>query len=336
MSRKLCVLFLVFGAVCWSLTGMLIKYIPWSSWAVAGWRSLFSAAFLWIAFRTLYPTKWRMDLSASNLAIAVFYSAFTTLFAVSSKLTTSANAILLQYSAPIYVALLGPLILGERAAARDRILILMTLAGLGILLLGPSGVKVPGGNQPLGLAAGAGSGFCWAMSIMLMRRKGAESLPLSCLVLGNLLTVIYSLPAMVPVAGAPDFGRHLFFAALLGIGPLGLGYVFWVAALDKVTALEAALIPSIEPLLNPVWTFMVIGEAPGRWTVVGGAIVLLAVALKAWGALRTGAPEASAGPKEAAELAEPPGRGGQAGRGGQGRSRPGRSRGGRRDSERAR
>ena len=274
MSRKLSVAFLVLASVCWSLTGMLIKYIPWSSWAVSGWRSLFSAAFLWLVFRRLYPSRWRLDPSASNLAVAVFYSAFTTFFAVGSKLTTSANTVLLQYSAPVWVALLGPLIVGERAGTRDRWLIAMTLAGLSILLLGPGRTAVPGGNEPLGLLAASGGGFCWAMAVMLMRRKGAADIPLCCLVLGNLATVAYSLPAMASAAAAPDFLRNLFFAAVLGVGPLGLGYVFWVAALGRVTALEATLIPSIEPLLNPAWTFLVIGEIPGRWTVAGGAVVL--------------------------------------------------------------
>lgn len=285
MSRKQGVIFLILAPLCWSFTGMMVKYTPWSSWAVTGWRSLFSAVFLWLAFRILYPREWRFDLSLSNFGIAIFYSAFTTLFAVSAKLTTSANTVLLQYSSPVYIALLAPLIVGERTNPRDWLLILMTLAGLCLLLLSP-GQGASGGRESLGLLAGAACGFCWGMCIMLMRRKGAGSIPLSCMVLGNFVTVAYCLPAMLAV-GPEDFARNLGFAAVLGIGPLGLGYVFYVAAIGRVSAMEAALIPSIEPLLNPVWTYIVIGEAPGFWTIAGGIVVLLAVGLKALSAWRT-------------------------------------------------
>jgi drug/metabolite transporter (DMT)-like permease len=267
---------------------MLIKYVPWSSWAVAGWRSFFTTVFLWLAFRTLYPKEWRLDFSPGNLLIAVLYSAFTTLFAISGKLTTSANTVLLQYTSPIYIAILAPYIIGERTRGRDYLLILMTLGGMVLLLLSPGQERASEG-EPLGLAAGAACGFCWGMCVMLMRRQGMERIPLSCLVIGNAITVVYCLPAMVSV-GPESIGSNLFFSAVLGIGPLGLGYVFYLAALGRVTALEASLIPSIEPLLNPVWTFMVIGEVPGFWTFVGGAVVLLAVTLKALSAWRSPAP----------------------------------------------
>ena len=292
MTRKRGVFFLILAPVCWSFTGMMVKYVPWSSWAVTGWRSVFSALGLWLAFRTLYPKQWRFDFSPSNLAIALLYSGFTTLFAVSAKLTTSANTVLLQYSSTVYIAILAPFILRERTNPRDWLLILMTLGGLCLLLLS-AGDNVSGSREALGILAGAGCGLCWGMCIIFMRKKGAESIPLSCLVLGNIITVIYSFPAMISIPTA-ELPRNMLLAAVLGLGPLGLGYVFYVAAIGRVTAMEASLIPSIEPLLNPVWAYLVISEAPGFWTVAGGTIVLLAVALKALSAWRSPAPAAAA------------------------------------------
>jgi drug/metabolite transporter (DMT)-like permease len=224
-----------------------------------------------------------------DLAVAASYSAFTTLFAISGKLTSSANTVLLQYSAPVYIAILAPWLLKERSSRRDYFLILMTFGGLCLLLLGP-GQGEAGRHERLGLMAGAACGFFWALCVMLMRRQGAVSMPLSGLAVGNALTVLYCLPAMVQVAQAESFGSNLFWAALLGIGPLGIGYLFYLAAVGRVTALEAGLITSIEPILNPVWTYVVIAEIPGAWTLAGGAVVLLAVGLKAAGAWRSPAP----------------------------------------------
>jgi drug/metabolite transporter (DMT)-like permease len=199
-------------------------------------------------------------------------------------LTTAANAVLLQYSSVVYVAVLAPFLLREKTRGRDWLLILMTLGGLSLLILS-SGHGGRGPSEALGILAGAGCGLCWGMCVIFMRRKGSESIPLSCLVIGNAITVIYSFPAMmdIPLISLP---RNLALAAVLGIGPLGLGYVFYLSAIGKVTAMEASLIPAIEPLLNPIWAYLVLTETPSPWTVAGGVVVLMAVGLKAASALR--------------------------------------------------
>lgn len=293
MTRRLSIIFLLLAPICWSTTGMFVKYIPWSSWAIAGWRSLFTAFFLWGFFKVMYPKEFRFDWSWDNLAIALFYSAFSTLFAVSTKLTTSANTILLQYTAPIYVAILGPYFLGEKTNRRDWVFIGITIFGMALFFLNDMKTD-EGRNDLLGILAGAACGFCWAMCVMFMRKKGAERTPLSSMVIANFLTPIYCCWAMFSVDFS-DMGQvtvNLGWAALLGIGPLGLGYVFYLLAINRVTAMEAALIPAIEPLLNPIWTFLVIGEVPGPWTFVGGAIVLSVVIVRGWLAVKSPPPAA--------------------------------------------
>ena len=299
MTRATSIGFLLLSPVCFSLTGMFVKFIPWSPWAIAGWRSLFSAFTILIVFKTLFPREFRMDWSRDNLLIAVFYSSFSTLFALSTKLTTSANTVFLQYTAPIWVAVLGAWFLGEKTGRRDWGFIGITIAGLSLFLL--NDLKVgEGRNDVLGLAAGAACGFCWAMCVIFMRRKGSVSPPLSAMVIANFITPVYCLGAMFSVdfSETGALASNLGWCALLGIGPLGLGYVFYVLAISKVTALEAALIPSFEPLLNPIWTYLVVGEVPGFWTFIGGSVVLAVILVRSWLSLRS-PPEP--GPAAAAE-----------------------------------
>jgi len=286
MTRKGSVGFLLLAPLCWSLTGMFVKFIPWSSWAIAGWRSLFSGLFLWLVFKTFFRSEFRLDWSRDNLLIAVFYSAFSTLFALSTKLTTSANTILLQYTAPVWVAFLGPWLLKEKTIRRDWIFIGITIFGMSLFLLNDMKIG-EGRNDVLGLITGAACGFCWGMCVIFMRKKGAEGTPLSSMVIANFITPVYCLWAMFSVDFS-DIGAaaNLGWCAVLGIGPLGLGYIFYLLAINKVTALEAALIPSIEPLMNPIWTWLVVGEVPGFWTIVGGSVVLTVVLIRGWLSVR--------------------------------------------------
>jgi drug/metabolite transporter (DMT)-like permease len=279
--------FLLLAPVGWSLTGMFVKFIPWSSWAITGWRSLFSGIFLWIVFKIFFSREFRLDWSLDNLLTAIFYSAFSTLFAVSTKLTTSANTVFLQYTAPIWVAYLGPRLLGEETGRRDWTFMGFTIFGMSLFLLNDMKIG-EGRNDLLGLAAGLACGFCWAMYIMFMRKKGAERAPLSSMVIANFITPIYCLGAMFSVDSSDTgaLAANLGWAAVLGIGPLGLSYIFYLLAINKVTALEAALIPSIEPLMNPIWTYLVVGEAPGVWTIVGGSVVLVVVLVRGWQTVR--------------------------------------------------
>ena len=287
MTRSTSVAFLLLSPVCFSLTGMFIKLIPWSPWAIAGWRSLFSGLFIMIVFKMLFPKEFRLDWSRDNLLIAVFYSSFSTLFAISTKFTTSANAILLQYTAPIWVAVLGPWLLGEKTDRRDWLFIGITIAGMSLFLLNDLKVE-EGRNDLLGLAAGAAAGFCWAMCVMFMRKKGSQEAPLSSMVIANFITVTYCLGAMFSTdfSQTGAFTANLGWCAVLGIGPLGLGYILYVLAISKVTALEAALIPAIEPLLNPIWTYLAVGEVPGFWTFIGGSVVLAVVLARSWLSVR--------------------------------------------------
>ncbi len=283
LSKRASIVFLVLSPIFWSTSSLLIKTVTWNSWAVAGWRSLISAFFLWFCFSRVYPRGFKFDFSRTNLTTAFFYSAFGSFFAMSVKLTTAANAILMQYTSPIYIAVLAPFFLKEKTPGRDWLFVAVMLMGMGLFFMNDLEVG-EGRNDFLGLMAGMAAGICWAIVVMLLKKQGAEGMPLSGLVLGNFMTGLYCFPAMVSVDFL-DMGQMVWVAAL-AIVSLGLGYIFYLLAVGQVTALEAAMIPAIEPLLNPTWTFIFLNEIPGRWTIIGGSLVLATVLARAWLAVK--------------------------------------------------
>ncbi|MEA3213347.1 MAG: hypothetical protein QOE70_6404 [Chthoniobacter sp.] len=266
MSHRRAALLLIVTSLLWSLGGVLIKSVDWPSLAKAGVRSGMAAVVLWAWLRRPQFT-W----SSTQLGAAVAYAATVTFFVVANDRTTAANAIFLQYTAPIYVALLGPWLLSEPTRRIDWLCIALALAGIALFFR--DGFSATG---VLGNLAGLASGFSFACMAMLLRKE-RESSPGSALLLGNLLAAAIGVPfGFGSMPTAPEWG----VLALLGIVQLGISYVLYSIAIRRVTALEAILIPMLEPILNPVWVALKQGEVPGPWSLAGGALVLGAVLLR--------------------------------------------------------
>ena len=265
---------LLIAALCWSLAGVLFKFVDWPPLAVAGGRGLIAAVFLVaVRARTL-----RFTWSPLQLGAAVAYAGCTVLFAMANKLTTAANAILLQYTAPVWIALFGAWLLGERSTRSDWLTILAAFVGMGVFLY--DGLQL---NNLAGIAVAIASGGCFAAMIILLRKQKDGS-PLESIILGNVLGFLVGLPAM---ASAPPLSRGSLVALLLlGIVQLGIPYLLYARAIKHVTALEAVLLPVIEPILNPVWVMIFVGERPSPLALGGGAIGLGAVTWRARAAVR--------------------------------------------------
>ncbi|AOS44457.1 EamA-like transporter family protein [Lacunisphaera limnophila] len=271
---------LLAGAVCWSLAGVLFKYVEWPGLAAAGGRGLIAALFLLaVTFRSL-----RFTWSPLQLAAAVAYAACTVLFTLANKMTTAANAILLQYTAPVWIALLGAWFLGERATRADWLTIAAVFGGLALFFY--EGLQL---NNVAGLLVAVASGVAFAVMTLLMRKQKDTS-ALESIILGNLLGFVIGLPALWTAPALPATGWIALL--LLGLVQLGLAYLFYAKAIKHVTALEAVLIPVMEPLLNPLWVLLAFHERPGRFALLGGAIVLGAVTLRAVSGLRAPRPAA--------------------------------------------
>jgi drug/metabolite transporter (DMT)-like permease len=266
MTHRSAVLLLLASAVLWSLGGVLIKSVEWPSMAKAGARSLVAAVILWAWLRKPQFT-WR----PTQLGAALAYAFTVCSFVIANDRTTAANAIFLQYTAPIYVAVLGHYALGERTRRSDWIFIAVALAGIALFFrdqFSPRGLS--------GMLVALASGMSFGVMVILLRKESDAS-PGSALLLGNLLTAVVGLPFAV---GHPLPLSQAAVVATLGVVQLGLPYIFYSMAIRRVTALEAILIPMIEPILNPLWVALKRGEIPGPWSLLGGAIVLGAVLLR--------------------------------------------------------
>jgi drug/metabolite transporter, DME family len=278
--------FLLAAAALWSTAGAAMKLCGLNGLQIAGGRSLVTALFL----LAVLPEARRRPASRVGLAV-VGYAATVTLFALANKLTTAANAIFIQDSAPLWVLLLSPVLLAERASRGQ--LFAVPVYGLGLSLFFLDELS-PG--QLAGNLLALVSGLSFALCIIGLRRA-REDAPVA-LVLGNLLAALVTLPFWPsgPAAHAMD----LALVAYMGVFQLGLAYVCFARGIARVPALEASLLVLLEPVLNPVWTFLTTGERPGPWALAGGGIVLAATAWRTAGpalaAARRGAVSSPPGP----------------------------------------
>lgn len=269
MTQKRKAIFcMVLTAILWSAGGVLIKWIDWHPMSIAGGRSIIAAMVIWLAFR-----KEKLSFSRPQLAGAMAYCGCVILFVNATKLTTAANAILLQYTAPIYVALLSGWLLGETVSRRDWYTILVVCCGMLFFFLD----KVTAGGM-LGNLYAIASGVAFALFTLFMRMQKDGS-PYGSVLLGNLLTFVLSLFFW---SGNTMNVTNVIGISLLGVFQLGASYVLYSYAIRYVEALEATLITSIEPILNPIWVFLFFSEQPGLFSMIGGLIVLAAITLRYW------------------------------------------------------
>ena len=266
-------LMLVITALLWSTGGFLVKGIQWHPGAIAGMRSLIAAAVILIAIR-----KPELTWSLPQLGGAVCYAGTVILYVIANKLTTAANAVLLMYTAPIYVIIFGPWFLKEKASRRDWLAVGAVMVGIVVFFmdkLSPEGFL---GNM---LAVLSGVSFAW-MTLFLRKQKRGS--PVESVFLGNLLAAVIGLPFFLREE-LPEINGILMLIAL-GTFQLGFSYVLYTKAIQKVRAFEAVLITMLEPVLNPVWVFLLLGEVPGNWALAGGTIVMATVVLHGLAASR--------------------------------------------------
>jgi drug/metabolite transporter (DMT)-like permease len=250
----------------WSLGGLLIKSVDSNPLAIAGTRSAISALIILIAVG-----KPKFNWSFAQIGAALAYTATVLLFVAANKNTTAANAILIQYTAPVYVAFLGAWLLKEKVKPLDWATIVVVLGGMVLFFVDDLNTEGIFGNV---LAAASGISFATFAVFMRMQKEGS---PIESVLLGNILTAVVGLPFLLGDAPAP---KGWLYLVVLGVVQLGLPYILYSKAIKHVTALEASIIPVLEPLLNPVWVFLLLGEAPGKWALVGGVIVIAAVTFR--------------------------------------------------------
>jgi DME family drug/metabolite transporter len=261
-------LFVVAAALLWSTGGLFIKWTTLSGLEVSFSRSLF--AIFTVAFFTRHEG---FGLNLLTGVASLLYAVLLVLFVLATKETTAANAIFLQYTAPVYVLILEPIIYKERFRSRDLITVLVCVGGMALFFVGQLRPQDVTGNI-LALA----SGLCFAMYFLLLRHPRAREVNrASSVIYGNILVVLSTAPwgylALYTITMHDVLG-----VAYLGVFQLGVAYTLFTVAMARgVRSLDAGIICYIEPVLNPVWVFLVLGERPSGWALLGGAIIIAAV-----------------------------------------------------------
>lgn len=274
------------AAALFSSGGAAVKAVELTGWQVACFRSAVAT----VAFLLLLPEARRWP-PPRVLAISSVYSITMILFVLSNKLTTAASAIFLQATAPLWVVLLSPWLLGERVRGRDVVYMGVLAAGLACFFVGIEPATAMATNPLLGNVLAALSGLTWALTIMGLRSLGragqeGESWGPASALWGSIITVACCLPMALPLG--PTRGQDWLVVGYLGVFQIAVAYVFLLRGIVNVRALEASLLLLLEPVLNPLWAWAVHGEEPGAWSIAGGVILLLATIVKSWIDARAG------------------------------------------------
>jgi drug/metabolite transporter (DMT)-like permease len=263
------------AAVLFSTGGAAIKATSLSGWHVASFRSGVAALTLLL----LLPAARRRP-RRRELLVAVSYAATLVLFVLATKWTTAASAIFLQATAPLYVVLLGPVLLGEHVRRRDLAFLVVVAGGLSLFFLAGQAPQATAPRPVAGNVLGALTGFTWAITVIGLRALGREGGGEPAVVAGNAVACLATLPMALSLPFTGAGSRDALLILYLGAIQIGVAYACLTAGLKRVTALTATLLLVLEPVLNPVWAYLVHGERVAPGAAAAGALILSATVLK--------------------------------------------------------
>ncbi|MFN8413528.1 MAG: DMT family transporter [Anaerolineales bacterium] len=271
-ERRKAILFLALAAILWSTSGLFVKILDWHPISILAGRSLFASIVFLIYLKRL-PTRFSMwQLLAAGMFILTQF-----LFITSTKMTTAANAIFLQYTAPIYVVLLAFWFLREKPSRTDWISMLIIFIGLTLFFADKLSTDGFYGNL-LAILSGVTSAV-----MMVSFRAQKDGNPAESTLTAFLITAIFGFPFILKETWTVTSWSILAF---LGIFQIGLAFIFFTQGIKHIPALEANLIGTLEPVLNPVWVFLFYGESMGAFALIGGLVVLGGVILSAVGSAK--------------------------------------------------
>lgn len=254
-------------ATLWSIAGIFIKLIPWNGFAVAGMRSLIAG--ITMAVYMLFK-RYRYRVNKRTLISGVLTACVYTCFVCANKLTTAANAIVLQFTSPVFIVIFSALVFKKPVRRGDLTVVLLTLAGIALFFFDQLKPGYVAGNF-VAIAAGM---FMAGMFMSVGELQGEERF--SAIVTGQFLTFLIGLPFII--ATKPVFTLASTLSILtLGVFQLGISYILYVKASAYCPPLACCLLGAVEPLLNPVWVFLFDGERPGVFALVGCVIVVVSI-----------------------------------------------------------
>ena len=266
------------AAILFSTGGAAIKATTLTAWQVAGFRSGLAALALF-----LFIPEARRGWSWRTLLVGVAYAATLLLFVVANKLTTSANTIFLQSTSPLYILILGPLLLREPIRARDVVFMAAVGLGLALFFVEREAPLATAPDPVLGNILAAVSGVTWAFTVIGLRWLGTQAdqnATFPAMVSGNFTVLLVSLPLALPVMSSTPMDWVMI--AFLGLFQIGFAYMLLARGIRHVSALEASVLLLVEPALNPLWSWIVHAESPSLWALAGAAIIFGATTLRTW------------------------------------------------------
>jgi drug/metabolite transporter (DMT)-like permease len=274
------------AALLFSTGGAAVKMTSLTAWQVASLRSGIAA----IALLLLLPAA-RRGWSWRSILVGCAYAGTMISFVVANKLTTAANAVFLQSTAPLYILLIGPILLSEPIRRRQLFFMAALAAGMSMILAGGQTESVTAPEPLRGNIVGIVTGVCWAFTIIGLRWLGrdqpGEPSPTGAAAAvagGNLIAFLVTMPVALPIENATkvDWAAVSF----LGLFQIALAYFFMVHGVRRVGALEVSLLVLLEPVLGPLWAWLVHGEQPSTLALAGGTIIILATAAHTWSSAR--------------------------------------------------
>ncbi len=268
------IVLILFAVLLWSTGGLFIKMTTLDAFAVNAGRSLLAA--LTVAIFT-YRKGLRLD--KFTLLTSFLYAGTLTCFVYANKNTTAANAIFLQYTAPIYILILSPFILKEKFRFADLITVIVCLAGMSFFFLEPqnAGNKLAADVFTGNIAALLSGIFFGLYFVFLRHPRSLSKNPALSVFYGNLIIVLLMSPFLFNNPPQPN-GMDVLAITFLGIFQIGVAYILFTKGISRgVRSLDASIIGFVEPLLNPVWVFLFVGERPSLWALIGGAVIVSAV-----------------------------------------------------------
>ena len=260
---------MLLAALLWSLGGIFIKLVPWNPLAISGARGLIAA---FVMFALMRIKRIKPAVSADSLKIAVSLAGVCATFVAANKLTTAANAIVIQYCAPVYVLLYVALVQKKKLKPFDIVVVPVTILGVALCFIGQIGKGTLAGDL-----VALVSGFFFA-AMFIFSENVTEEARVNGLMQGQLLNALIGLPVLFITR--PAFTAQAVLVVLaLGLLQVGLAYVFYAVALQNAPLLTCSLLGVLEPLLNPLWVYLFAGENPGIWSLVGGVVVVGTITL---------------------------------------------------------
>ncbi len=277
MTRKnRAMLLMVITAAMWSLGGIFIKLISWSPFLIAGIRSGISGSIM-AMYMAATHTRFKLNRYSALAGIGLAFSA--TLFTIANKLTTAANAIVLQYTAPIFILIISALFLKQKMQRRDVLVVCITMGGMVLFFLD----QLSPGNM-LGNVFGILAGIFLAQMFVMVGQGGDDDATrMSGIMIAHALTLMIGLPIGIPQT-TEIAAIEIVYVIILGVFQLGIPYVLYGIASRDCPPLACSLIGMLEPLLNPVWVAIFIGEVPGPFALAGAVIIIATVS---WWCIRS-------------------------------------------------